>query len=128
MLDLALNYNKGPVILKDVAKTEKVSKKYLEQIVIKLMSANLVKSIRGPKGGYVLTKPPEKIKLIDIYNVLEKTLILVPCLKNPNVCSLSKTCAARVFWQKLQRQTEQFLYGHNLKSLVKVKLKKRKST
>lgn len=114
--------------MNDVIKRERVSKKYMEQIVYRLMSAGLAKSVRGPKGGYVLTRSPEKVRLIDLYNVLEGQLVLVPCLAAPKSCALNKTCAARVFWQKLQRQTEQFLYGHNLKSLVKVKLKKRKST
>jgi len=122
MINLALNYNKGPVILKSVAKTEKVSKKYLEQIVIKLMSANLVKSVRGPKGGYVLAKPPNKIKIIEIYNILEKTPVLVPCLKRPSVCSLVKTCTAREMWQKMQEDIFSQLTKNTLSDLAKQKL------
>lgn len=121
MIDLAMSYNAGPVAMTDITNQERLSKKYLEQIAYRLMKTKLIKSVRGPKGGYLLTKHPQAIRLIDIYNALEKNLALVPCLKNPNICSLSKTCAAKEFWQRLQRQIEQYLFGCTLKSLAKLK-------
>jgi len=121
MLDLARNYKKGPLILKDVAKKELVSKKYLEQIVIKLIKANLVKSIRGPKGGYVLNKPPGKISTFDIYKTLEEKLLLVACLNNPAICPLVKSCEARVVYKKIQKDIDNSLSKYTLKRVVKLK-------
>jgi Rrf2 family protein len=123
MVDLAFNYKKGPVQLNTVAKGEKVSKKYLEQIIIRLMNANLVKSVRGPKGGYILTKSPERIKIIDIYNAVEEPLVLVKCLKNPKMCNLVKTCATRPYWQEVQESLKKILSNKNLKSLAEKKVK-----
>lgn len=120
MIDLARNYKQGPLILKEVAKREKVSKKYLEQIVIKLIKANLIKSIRGPKGGYGLNKQPEKIRVLDIYKVLEEKSSLLECLNNPSICSLVKTCMARKFYLKLQRDIDSLLSQQNLKNLAKM--------
>lgn len=123
MIDLAQSYKQGPLILKEIAKKERVSKKYLEQIVLKLMSAKLIKSIRGPKGGYVLNKQPEKIKVLDIYKVLEEKSALLDCLDNPSNCSLVNTCRARVFYLKLQRNINNFLSKQDLRNLAKIKHK-----
>jgi Rrf2 family protein len=71
LVDLAISYEKGPVLLKNIADCEKISKKYLEQIVITLRTAGLIGATRGSKGGYFLTKDPRKIKITDIYKILE---------------------------------------------------------
>lgn len=119
MIDLARNYNKGPVILRDVAIKERVSKKYLEQIVIKLLKANLIKSIRGAKGGYILNKPPDKINVLDIYKVLEEKSLVVACVKSRKLCSLASECAARKYYINLQRNIEKLLSKQNLKNFTK---------
>lgn len=119
MIDLAHNYKKGPIILNDVAKKERVSKKYLEQIVIKLLQANLVKSIRGAKGGYILNKPPDEISVLDIYNILEEKALLVACVKNRSVCRLARHCSVRKYYLSLQRSIEKLLSRKNLKNLVR---------
>jgi len=121
MVDLALNYNKGPLILNVVSKQEKVSKKYLEQIIRRLMSAHLVKSVRGPKGGYYLTKLPEKIKVLDIINAIEGPINLINCLKNPKQCSLVKTCATRAYWLQVQNNLKKSFTNKTLKSLAEKK-------
>lgn len=118
MLDLASNYNQGPINLNDVAKKERVSKKYLEQIVIRLLKANLVKSIRGAKGGYILNRPPTKVSFLEIYNILEEKPSLVACVKNRNNCSFIKDCAVRKYYQYLQVNIEKLLAKQNLKNLV----------
>jgi Rrf2 family protein len=119
MIDLARAYNNGPVTMNDIVKRERVSKKYMEQIVYRLISARLVKSVRGPKGGYVLTRAPEKVRLIDLYNILEGALVLVPCLADPKSCELVKTCAAREMWKSMQQKMEIMMKKNTLKSLAK---------
>ena len=102
-----------------IVKRERVSKKYLEQIVYRLMLAGLVKSVRGPKGGYILIRTPEKVRLDDIYNALEGPLVLVPCLAEPKSCELVKTCAAREIWKSMQIKMEMMMKKNTLKSLAK---------
>ena len=69
MLDLALNYGKGPISLKSVAKRQEISEKYLDQLVISLKTIGLVRSTRGARGGYVLARPPAQIKLSEVYEL-----------------------------------------------------------
>jgi Rrf2 family protein len=119
MINLARAYNNGPVAMNDIVKREKVSKKYMEQIVYQLMTAGLVKSVRGPKGGYVLTRSPDKVTLIDLYNILEGHQVLVPCLAEPRSCELVKTCAAREMWKSMQADMDMTMKKKTLTSLAK---------
>jgi len=119
MINLARNYNSGPVTMNDIVKRERVSKKYMEQIVYQLMTAGLVKSVRGPKGGYVMTRSPEKVRLIDLYNILEGQLVLVPCLAEPKSCELVKTCVAREMWKSMQANMDMTMKKKTLTSLAK---------
>ena len=69
ILELASRYGEGPIELKEIAKKENISLKYLEQVIIPLRSAGLVKSVRGSKGGYSLAKPPAEICLNDLVEI-----------------------------------------------------------
>ena len=81
MLELARNFDKGQVLLKDIARNEEISEKYLSLIIIPLRTAGLVQSTRGAHGGYSLTRPPEEITLKDIVQVLEGGISLVDCVE-----------------------------------------------
>src|SRR5208283_2589512 len=87
MLDLALHYGKTPVLLKDISARQDISLRYLEQIISPLIAAKLIKSTRGPRGGIALAKPPRKIKLLDIIQVLEGPVAPVECVENPGICT-----------------------------------------
>jgi Rrf2 family protein len=75
MLELACHYGEGPIELKEIAKRESISLKYLEQVIVPLRTAGLVKSVRGSKGGYSLAKPPSDICLNDLIEILEGPLL-----------------------------------------------------
>lgn len=77
MLDLALRYGKGSVLLKDICNSQDVSLKYLSQLIIPLKIANLIGSSLGAHGGYFLARPPEKIKLSEIIIVVEGSINIV---------------------------------------------------
>ena len=109
MLDLALNSTKGSVFLKDIAKEEEISEKYLSLIIIPLKAAGLVNSMRGAHGGYTLAKPASDITLKEIVDVLEGDTCLVDCVKNPSACSRSDTCASRDLWTILSDNISQTL-------------------
>ncbi len=80
MLDLAQHYDEGPVQIGNVSKRENISVKYLEQLIIPLKKANFIKSVRGPKGGHMLAKPPEAITVGEIVRVLEGGINLSSCI------------------------------------------------
>ncbi len=100
MLDLALHATEGPVRLGSVAKRQGVGIKYLEQIIISLKKADYVASVRGPKGGHMLTKPPEKITVGEIVGLLEGGLKLTRCTQNPEECDRSSHCVTRILWME----------------------------
>src|SRR4030042_2576186 len=100
MLELASRYGEGPVELKEIAKKESISVKYLEQVIIPLRTGGLVKSTRGSKGGYSLAKPPSEVSLKDVFEILEGPLNLVDCLKDPKACPRSSFCVTRDIWQE----------------------------
>ncbi len=100
MLDLAEHYHNGPMHLTAVARHQGISVKYLEQIIIPLKKANYVKSLRGPKGGHILTKPPEEITIGEIVALLEDGASLAVCSENPGVCERASICPTRYIWQE----------------------------
>jgi Rrf2 family protein len=98
MVELGLNYGKKPIFLKDIARRENISEKYLSIIVIRLRGAGLVASVRGVNGGYNLAKDPVQITLIEVVTVLEGNCHLVHCVKNSSACSRAPQCASRDVW------------------------------
>ncbi|MGD0353857.1 MAG: Rrf2 family transcriptional regulator [Dehalococcoidia bacterium] len=118
MLDLALHYGKTPVLLKDISARQDISLRYLEQIISPLIAAKLIKSTRGPRGGIALAKPPRKIKLLDIIQVLEGPVAPVECVENPGVCTRAPSCAARDVWTDLARAMHGVLDSTTLQDLV----------
>ena len=118
MLDLALHYGKTPVLLKDISARQDISLRYLEQIISPLIAAKLIKSMRGPRGGIALAKPPRTIKLLDIIQVLEGPVAPVECVENPGVCTRAPSCAARDVWTDLARAMHGVLDSTTLQDLV----------
>lgn len=102
-IDLAQRYKEGPVSVSSISKREEISVPYLEQLLNKLRKHGIVKSTRGPQGGYVLAEEPSKITVYDIVRVLEGDLGLVFCLldKKKKKCAKMDSCITRVLWQKL---------------------------
>jgi len=123
MLSLSLNYGKGPIFLKDIAKREEISEKYLSLIIIPLRGAGLVNSNRGAYGGYTLAREPSKITLKEIVDVLEGDC-LVNCIKDSSACSRIPTCAARDIWVLLGGKISETLNSITLKKLARMSREK----
>jgi len=117
MLSLARSYGQGPLYLKDIARTEEISEKYLSLIIIPLRGVGLVNSTRGAHGGYALARPPEKITLKEIVDVLEGNC-LVDCIKDPSACSRVQICASRDIWTLLDGKISETLDSITLQQLV----------
>lgn len=100
MLELAKNYGRGPTSVAVLSRNQNIPLKYMEQLIIPLKKASLITSMRGPKGGHMLSKPPKKITLWDILVLLESKSSLVDCLVDESVCQNTKTCPVRPVWGK----------------------------
>ena len=98
LVDLARNCNQGPVQMGEISKRQDISVKYLEQLIRPLKQANLVNSIRGPKGGHLLAKKLEEITLGQIVRLFEGQSELVECISHPEKCSMSDDCQVRLAW------------------------------
>ncbi len=119
MLDMAQHYNQGPVQLGDIARRQDVSVKYLEQIIIPLKRANYIKSIRGPKGGHVLTRSPEEITVAEIVALLEEGTSLVECADDVRVCERAEFCPTRLLWKEASEAMFDKLQSITLADLVR---------
>ena len=118
MLDLALHYNNGPVLLKNIAKRQEISEKYLGQLVRPLIAAGLVKSTRGAHGGYHLAKSPKSITLKDIIQTMEGSMAIVECIDAPKECSRMKACLTREIWKEITDKVTEILENITLEDMV----------
>jgi len=118
LLQLALNYGKGPTLLKEISKAQDISQKYLNQLIMPLKVAGLVLGTRGAHGGYLLARPPEKIKLSEIITAVEGPINLVECVNNPGICSRYEGCVTREVWEELGRKCLEALQSYTLKDMV----------
>jgi len=118
MLELALNYNSGYTFLKNIAKKEDISEKYLSQLVIPLKARGLIASSRGAHGGYRLAKEPSLITIKDIVQTLEGDISLVECVNNPSVCKRASGCVTRDVWEILDDKISDTLSSITLKDLL----------
>jgi Rrf2 family transcriptional regulator, iron-sulfur cluster assembly transcription factor len=99
LIELALKIDQGPVKVSEISSSQKISVKYLEQILRILKQAGIVKSVRGPKGGHMLAKKPDKIYLGQIVRLLEGQTDLVKCVSSPENCTMAAECLVRDAWQ-----------------------------
>jgi Rrf2 family protein len=120
MLELASLYGQGPIMLKNIAKQQEISERYLGQIVIPLRTAGLVRAERGARGGYMLAKKPESVTVKQIVKAVEGELSLVDCVKAPKLCDRSKNCVARTVWTEAARRVEEYMDSLTLTDLMKM--------
>ncbi|MGE5237802.1 MAG: RrF2 family transcriptional regulator [Chloroflexota bacterium] len=118
MVELARNFNKGPVSLREIARKEKISQKYLEQIIIQLKTVGPVMSVRGAQGGYVLSVPPSQISLKSLFDILEGSSGIVECAKRSSACNRVDDCAARKLWVLLEERVGETLSSMTLQDLT----------
>ncbi len=102
MLDLVTQSNGTPVKLRDIAERQKISDKYLEQIVSSLNKAGLIKSVRGAQGGYLLVRKPEEYTVGEVLRVTEGDMAPVPCLEyEANECDKQENCVTIILYKKI---------------------------
>ena len=119
MVDLTLHANGDYIALKDISERQNISIKYLEQIVSVLGKAGMLKSVRGPQGGYKLAKDPSEYTAGDILRITEGNLAPIPCLENEeNDCDRISQCATLDFWKGLYDTVNSYVDGVTLQELA----------
>lgn len=129
MIDIAENYGKGPVSLRQLAERQCLSLKYMEQIIPLLKASGLIRSARGARGGYVLAREPRKIWLREIVEALEGSWSLVDCIDDSSLCDRAGQCAAYDIWLDIQTAIHKILDSTTLADMTaRRKKKKARST
>ena len=127
LLDLALREADEPVPLKDIARRQQIPLQYLEHLITPLITAGIVRSIRGSKGGIMLARAPEEINLSDVIQTLEGPIGPTECLNNPGVCDRSASCVTRDVWDELKKAMEGVLEATTLRDLAERHRKKKQA-
>lgn len=121
MCDLTANYGPDrPVQIKDIALRQNLSVQYIEQLFNKLKRAKLIRSVRGPRGGYILAEKPSRIRIGDIFRVVDGPIALVGCVDRGESripCAMSNKCSTKPLWAKLSKLMENVLDSTSLADL-----------
>lgn len=118
VLDISRRYGKVPAKRKDIAKREKLSPSYLENILLVLRNNKIVETTRGVNGGYILSRHPSTITVYEIVNVLEGPLSIVECVEKPKGCERAGECTTRLVWCEVAAAVRKVLEGITLQTLL----------
>ena len=128
MIDIAMNQNEGPVSVRDIARRQSLSDKYLEQIITQANKAGLLKSIRGAGGGYQLSRPAKDISVGEILRVMEGSLSPVECVRErgeePVPCQNAGECATYELWRDIKTAVDQVIDNRSLQDMIDNYLRK----
>lgn len=124
MLDLAIHNTGEAISLKDIAKRQEISDKYLEQIISVLNKAGYVKSIRGAQGGYMLKKAPKDYTIGMILRLTEGTLAPVSCVEEDSECAREGNCVTYMVWKKINDAVAEVVDNITLEDLVDWQMQK----
>ena len=128
MIDLAEHSNGEYVTLKDISSRQEISTKYLEQIVTLLCKAGFLKSVRGPQGGYKMSKEPKQYTIGSILRITEGSLSPIACLEDsPNRCERCASCSTVDFWQGLYQTINEYVDMFTLEDLINQQRSKSKN-
>lgn len=118
MVNLACHTGDKPVTLRDISEEEGISLSYLEQLFVKLRKGSIVKSVRGPGGGYVLGKPASRISVGEVISVVEEPLNPVACLDDDSApCDRASRCITQKVWKCLAEKIAEFLNSVTIEDL-----------
>lgn len=118
MVNLNLYSEGEPVSLRDISLRESISLTYLEQLFVKLRRGKIVKSVRGPGGGYLLARPAKEIQVDEIIDSVEESLVPVSCMDSKKGCACDDQCVTHNVWHGLGERIRQFLSSITLADLT----------
>ena len=117
MVELAMQYGKGPLSIKEIAERQNFSDSYMEQLFSALKMAGLVKSLRGAHGGYVLARDPDDITIGEIIRTLEGPIELADCLEG-FACAKSPECVTKGLWKEINDSISNIIDHRSLQDLL----------
>lgn len=119
MADLAANHKPGVFVsLTEVAERQALSRGFLEEIVMPLKRAGLVKAKRGAYGGYALSRDPASMTVREIIEAVEGPVMFVDCLGGARGCALAKSCSSKRLWGRVQERVAESLESMTLQDLI----------
>lgn len=118
MYEITMGHPDRPLTIRAISEKQDVSIHYLEQILNRLRHAGLIRSVKGPGGGYLLTRDPENISIADILFELEGPVTITSCLNPEEGCVRVESCVTHLLWKSLGRQIEDFLKTITLHDLI----------
>lgn len=119
LVSLNLTSDGSPMTIKDISERENISLNYLEQLFVKLRRGQIVTSVRGPGGGYLLARAADQIRVDQIVDTVEEILVPVSCMNDDGSCGCDLECATQSVWQGLGNQIRNFLASMTLEDLTK---------
>jgi Rrf2 family transcriptional regulator, iron-sulfur cluster assembly transcription factor len=121
LFDIAYNSGMQPTQIQDISRRQEISPRYLEQIFQSLKKKGILKSKRGPQGGYCLAKPPEAITVNDVLKATEGNMALVECVggvkRKKGDCSFNGSCVTQTVWEEASARLDEYFAGITLKTL-----------
>ena len=118
LIDLAVHNHQQTVPLKDIAKRQEISEKYLWQVAVPLKAAGLVEAARGSHGGFRLARPAGRVTILQVAQIVEGPVALVACVNDPRLCARSTQCSARELWTDLSGLLAHALQGITIEDLA----------
>ncbi|SEA15302.1 transcriptional regulator, BadM/Rrf2 family [Desulfuromusa kysingii] len=118
LVSLNLSGNLAPVSIKEIAAREKISLNYLEQLFVKLRRGGIVRSVRGPGGGYLLARSATEIRIDQIIDTVEEALMPLSCMNADGSCGCGDECTTQSVWHGLGMQIRSFLASVSLEDLT----------
>ena len=104
ILEMALNYDKGPLHIRDISAAQEIPRRFLEQILLMLKRTGYLRSKKGPNGGYYLAKPPSKITVAEVIRVMDGPLAPIDCVSVTahEVCARERYCGLKWLWKEVR--------------------------
>ena len=118
LIDLAVHLGEGPVLVREIADREDISVRYLEQLLLPLKAAGLVRATRGANGGFTLVKDPADVNLREIIQIMEGSTAFTECVDSMDVCPRANICNLRDSWIEVTEAANKVLERTTLKTLA----------
>ncbi|MFW6457433.1 MAG: RrF2 family transcriptional regulator [Planctomycetota bacterium] len=118
MLELALREGEGPVQLETLSRVQGIPERYLSKLAQELRRAGFIRSVRGAHGGYLLARPAEDVRVVDIVRCLDGSVAPTECVESPDLCENAASCVAREVWADVNESIHEVLEKVTLRDLV----------
>ncbi len=118
LLDLAMHIGQGPTLVREIAEREDISVRYLEQLLLPLKAAGMVRATRGANGGFTLAKEPSEINLREVIQIMEGSTAFTECTDDKGICPRADTCVLRDSWVEVTNAANKVMESTSLQVIV----------